>query len=356
MNPVRVGLIGYGYASKTFHAPLVSAVTGLALVAISTRRDPAEVLSDWPGVAIERSPQALLARADIDLVIIPTPNDTHHPLARAALLQGKHVVVDKPFTVTLEQGRELAGMAQARGRLLSVFHNRRWDADFLTLRHLLQTGRLGRIVHFESHFDRYRPRVRDRWREQGGVGTGLWYDLGPHLLDQALLLFGMPAAMTLDLACQRDGARTDDYFHAMLRYGTRNQALRVVLHAGTLVGSPGARLAVHGTAGSYVKHGLDTQEDALKAGARPHAGPEGLAQLYGVDPRVGTLTTYEGDAAVPQPWPTLRGDYTSYYSQLRDALLGAGPNPVPPHEALQVMALIEAGRRSAAEHREVAID
>lgn len=356
MNPLRVGLIGYGHAGRLLHAPLVSAVAGLALVAISTRRDPAEVLTDWPDVAVERSPEALLARPDIDLVVIAAPGDTHHRLARAALLQNRHVVIGEPLTATLAEGRELAGLAQARGRLLSVFHNRRWDADFLTLRRLLQTGQLGRIVLFESRFERYQPLAGDERREPTGAGTGLWRTLGPHLLDQALVLFGMPTAVTADLARQRDDARTDDYFHASLRYGTRDEALRVLLHAGTLVGAPGPRLAVHGTAGSYVKHGLDTQEDALKAGARPHASPEGLAQLYGVDPRVGTLTTYEGDAAVPQPWPTLRGDYCAYYAQLRDALLGRGPNPVPPHEALQVIALIEAGRRSAAERREIALD
>lgn len=356
MPPIRVGLIGYGYASRTFHAPLLAAVEGLRLVAVSTRGDPAEVRRDWPTVAVEPSAEALLARPDLDLVVIPTPNDTHHALARAALQAGHHVVVDKPFTVTLDEARELAALAQARGRLLSVFHNRRWDADFLTLRRLLEDGRLGRIVRFESRFDRYRPEVRTRWREQPGSGTGLWYDLAPHLLDQALLLFGMPAAIAADLACQRDGAVVDDHFHATLRYGARDPALRVVLSASLLAAAPGPRFAVHGTAGSYVKYGLDPQEDALKAGARPGHGTDALSQSYGVDPRLGTLTCWQNGQAVPSPWPTLRGDYAAYYAQVRDALLGRGPNPVPPPQALQVMALLEAGRRSAEERREITLD
>ena len=355
MNPIRVALIGYGYASKTFHAPLVAGVPGLTLQVVCTGRDPAPVWADWPEVAVVGTVDEVLARSDVDLVVVPTPNDTHHAIARAALLHGKHVVVDKPFTVTLDEGRELEELARERGRLLSVFHNRRWDADFLTLQQVMHSGQLGRIVHFESHFDRYRPEVRARWREQAGAGTGLWYDLGPHLLDQALMLFGTPAAVSLDLARQRDGAQADDWFQARLRYGQRNEALRVILHASALVASPGPRFAVHGTAGSYVKHGLDTQEDALKAGARPRHGMQGLSDLFGIDPRVGTLTTAPSGTPVPQPWPTLRGDYLAYYAAVRDALQGQGPNPVPAHEALRVMTLIEAGLQSAREGREVEI-
>ena len=181
-----VALIGYGYAGKTFHAPLIASVPGLRLAAVGSR-DPAKVHADRPAVVVERDAADLLAMP-IDLVVIATPNDTHFDLARRALAAGKHVVVDKPFTVTLAEARELAALAKQRGRILSVFHNRRWDGDFLTVRRLIASGALGDVAYFESHFDRYRPRVRARWREQPGGGGGLWYDLGPHLVDQALQL------------------------------------------------------------------------------------------------------------------------------------------------------------------------
>jgi len=353
MSVVRVGLIGYGYASKTFHAPLIAGVPGLQLTAVSSS-DAAKVHADWPGLPVEPDAQGLIARADVDLVIVPTPNDTHHALAKAALLAGRHVVVDKPFTVTLAEARELDTLARAQQRLLSVFHNRRWDADFLTLQGLLGSGLLGRVVHFESHFDRYRPQVRDRWREQAGNGGGLWYDLGPHLLDQALQLFGQPEAIWLDLALQRDGARTDDCFHAQLRYGGLHQGLRVILHASALVPAVGPRFTVHGTLGSFVKHGLDTQEDRLKAGERPQLQALGD---WGRDPHDGVLTLpgTETGAEGTQQRPTVPGNYLAYYAAVRDAILRGLPNPVPAAQAMQVMALIEAGLRSHAERREMPV-
>jgi predicted dehydrogenase len=351
MSALRVGLIGYGYASKTFHAPLIAGVPGLELVAVSSS-DAVKVHADWPALPVEPDAQALMARDDIDLVVVPTPNDTHHALAKAALLAGKHVVVDKPFTVTLAEAQELDALARAKARVLSVFHNRRWDADFLTLQGLLGSGLLGRVVHFESHFDRYRPLVRTRWREQATGGGGLWYDLGPHLLDQALQLFGLPEAIWLDLALQRDGARTDDYFHAQLRYGGLHEGLRVILHASALVPAVGPRFTVHGTRGSFVKHGLDPQEDRLKAGARPQL--EALGD-WGHDPRDGWLTLPESTAEAAQQRPTLPGNYLAYYAAVRDAILRGAPNPVPAAQAMQVMALIEAGLHSHASRHELPV-
>jgi predicted dehydrogenase len=342
MNALRVGLIGYGYASKTFHAPLIAGVPGMALAAASSS-NAAKVHADWPGLPVESDPLALIGRSDIDLVVVPTPNDTHHALAKAALLAGKHVVVDKPFTVTLAEAQELNALAHAGQRVLSVFHNRRWDADFLTLQALLSAGVLGRPVHFESHFDRYRPQVRARWREQATQGGGLWYDLGPHLLDQALQLFGLPEAISLDLALQRDGAVTDDYFHAQLRYGGQHDGLRVILHGSALVAAVGPRFTVHGTRGSYVKHGLDAQEDRLKAGERPRLDALGD---WGHDPRDGILTLPGSTSEAVQPRPTAPGNYLAFYAAVRDAILGRAPNPVPATEAMPVMALIEAGLHS----------
>ncbi|HWQ08012.1 MAG TPA: oxidoreductase, partial [Holophaga sp.] len=254
LEVLNVGIVGYGYASATFHAPLVARTRGLKLAAVASH-DAAKVRRDWPDIPVEPTPEALFSRANLDLVVIATPNDTHHDLASRALAAGKHVVVDKPFTVTLGEAEALKAQAEAAGLTLSVFHNRRWDSDFLTLREVLAEGALGRIVHVESHFDRYRPVVRDRWRERAGSGTGLWYDLGPHLLDQALLLFGRPEGFTLDLAVQREGAVVDDWFHAVLRYGP----LRVVLHAACLTPEPAPRFTVHGERGTFIKRGLDPQ-------------------------------------------------------------------------------------------------
>jgi predicted dehydrogenase len=337
---LKVGIVGYGFATRTFHAPLVAAVPGLALTAIASS-DPAKVTRDWPGLDTETSPEALFARPDLDLVVIPTPNASHFPLAQQALAAGKHVVVDKPFTLTLAEARALKVCADQAGRVLSVFHNRRHDADFLTVRQLLAEGTLGPVQEFESHFDRHRPAVRDRWREKADLGGGLWFDLGSHLLDQALQLFGVPEAIGLDLAWQREGTQADDYFQARLHYGQT----RIVLHASALVPRPGPRFSIHGTRGSFVKYGLDVQEDQLKAGLRPPAPG------WGVDPLPGTLTVVRDEVAESRVLPSLPGDYPAYYAALRDAILGRGANPVPPEQAIQVMGLIELGRRSCEQRR-----
>jgi len=336
---IRVGVIGYGYASKTFHAPLIAGTAGMALAAISSS-DESKVKADWPNVDVVADPKRLFNDPNIDLIVIPTPNDTHFPLAKAALEAGKHVVVDKPFTVTLSQARELDALARSYGRLLSVFHNRRWDSDFLTLKALLADGALGEVAYFESHFDRFRPQVRNRWREQGGPGSGIWYDLAPHLLDQAVNLFGLPVSLTVDLAQLRPGAQSTDYFHAVLTYPQR----RVVLHGTLLAAAESARYIVHGTRGSYVKYGLDPQEERLKSGAR-------LPQEdWGYDMRDGVLTRIDGEARKEETWLTLPGNYPAYYAAIRDALMGGGENPVPASQAIRIMELIELGIESA-KHR-----
>ncbi|WP_312924631.1 oxidoreductase [Atlantibacter hermannii] len=336
---IRVGLIGYGYASKTFHAPLIVGTPGMTLAAVSSS-DASKVHADWPNVTVVSDPKQLFNDPSLDLIVIPTPNDTHFPLARAAMEAGKHVVVDKPFTVTLSQARELEAMAKSRGLVLSVFHNRRWDSDFLTLKGLIAEGKLGEVSYFESHFDRYRPQVRNRWREQAGPGSGIWYDLGPHLIDQALVLFGVPVSITVDMAQLRPDAQTTDYFHAVLTYPQR----RIVLHSTMLAAAESARYIVHGTRGSYVKFGLDPQEDRLKAGERPPL------EDWGYDMRDGVLTLAVGDELDAQTLLTVPGNYPAYYAGIRDALNGQGENPVPASQAIRVMELIELGIESA-KHR-----
>lgn len=338
-DSIRVGLIGYGYAGKTFHAPLIAGTPGMTLAGVSSS-DAAKVHADWPNVPVVSEPKHLFNDPNIDLIVIPTPNDTHFPLAKAALEAGKHVVVDKPFTVTLSQARELEALAKSLGRLLSVFHNRRWDSDFLTVKALLSEGTLGEIEYFESHFDRYRPQVRNRWREQAGPGSGIWYDLAPHLLDQAVNLFGLPVSMTVDLAQLRPGAQATDYFHAVLSYPQR----RIILHGTMLAAAESARYILHGTRGSYVKFGLDPQEDRLKNGER-------LPQEdWGYDMRDGVVTRAEGETLVEETLLTLPGNYPAYYAAIRDALNGSGENPVPASQAIQIMELIELGIESA-KHR-----
>ncbi|MFS2223140.1 oxidoreductase [Pantoea sp. B65] len=335
-DKIRVGLVGYGFASKTFHAPLIAGTSEMELAAVSSS-DATKVHADWPAMQVVADPQALFDDPTLQLIVIPTPNDSHFPLAKAALNAGKHVVVDKPFTVTLSQARELDALAKAKGLLLSVFHNRRWDSDFLTLKALLADGTLGDIRYMESHFDRFRPEVRQRWRELKGPGSGIWFDLGPHIIDQALQLFGAPVAIYVDMAELRSGAQTTDYFHAVLTYPQR----RVVLHGSLLVAAESARFQVHGTRGSYVKYGLDPQEDSLKAGARP---PQ---ENWGYDMRDGVLTLAEGEVMVEKTLLTIPGNYPAYYAAIRDAINGTGNNPVTAAEAIQVMELIELGLQSA---------
>ena len=344
-HDVNVAVVGFGFASQTFHVPLILATPGLNLTAVSSS-DAAKVAAALPEVAVAATPQALLARADVDLVVIPTPNETHFPLAKAALAAGKHVVLDKPFTVTLAEARQLKSLADDAGRCLSVFHNRRWDSDFLTLKVLLASGELGRVVSLESRFDRFRPAVRDRWREKPRPGGGIWYDLGPHLLDQACELFGMPRAIQLNLARQREEASVEDDFLCLLDY----PGCRVSLAASALVAAETPRFRVHGTQGSYVKYGLDPQEARLKAGETP--APE-----WGVDPRDGSLSLAEGSEGQVREasYATLPGDYLAYYRGVVEALSGSGEMPVGIEDAIRSMRLLEAGLDSHRQGRWVSL-
>jgi predicted dehydrogenase len=342
---MNVALIGYGYAGKTLHAPLIECTDGLHLSAIVSS-DAGKVHRDRPDVAVAASADEVFANPAIDLVVIATPNGTHFDLARRAIGAGKHVVVDKPFTTNYVDAKELAKVARDSGRLLSIFHNRRWDGDFLTVRELIATGELGDVVHFESHYDRFRPTVMHRWREQGGPGSGIWFDLGAHLVDQALQLFGIPEAVYGDLAMQRDQAVAIDYFHVLLRYGRT----RVVLHGSNLVADPPRRFEVHGTAGSFVKCGMDSQEDALKRGDRP-GGPG-----WGADVEDGTLTVWKTGVSEGRKVATVHGDYLAFYVAVRDAIAKGGPNPVPPEDAAVVIGILELAAQSAASGKELCCD
>jgi predicted dehydrogenase len=332
---VRVGLIGYGYAGKTFHAPLVRSVPGLKLTVVGSSK-PDIVQADLPGVSVCSDMEEVANHPEIDLLVIASPNESHFPLAAAALRSGKHVVVDKPFTVKLEDARTLVELAEEQGRLLSVFHNRRWDSEVLAAKAMVESGVLGEISHFETHIDRFRPQVRQRWREQTGPGAGLWFDLGPHLIDQALQLFGLPQTVNASFAIQRKGGQTDDWAHVQLNY----KSLRVVLHVMLLASGGVPRSVLHGTLGSWVKFGGDVQEKQLVAGMLP--GSNG----FGVDPDPGVF--YEGATGTQTKIPAPAVNQADYYLGIRDALWGRHPNPVPPSQASAVMSILETSFESGA--------
>lgn len=331
---LNAALVGYGFAGKTFHAPFLGTTPGLRLSWVVSR-DAAKVQADLPDCRVG-SLEEVLSDNTVDLVVIATPNDTHAPLARQALLAGKHVVIDKPFALDLAEAKALVELAEKQQRLLSIFHNRRWDGDFLTVRRLLAEGTLGQIAQFESHFDRYRPEVRQRWREAGGPGSGLWFDLGPHVLDQALQLFGLPDWLQADLAGQRPGSLSDDYFHVVLGYGE----MRVVLHGSCLVSATMPRFVIHGSAGSFIKFGMDVQEEQLKLGKRPPAAD------WAVDSEPGQLSQIRNGQLQQELVAGEAGDYGAYYRGVCAAILGEGANPVPAGEALTVMALLDLARES----------
>jgi len=331
---IRVGLIGYGYAGKTFHAPLILSVPGLVLTVVGSSKGDA-VLGDLPGVKVCAGVEVATHR-DVDLVVIASPNDSHFSLAATALRSGKDVVLDKPFTVTLAEARMLAQIAAQYKRLLSVFHNRRWDSEILATKAVLHSGVLGDVSHYECHLDRFRPGVRQRWRENTGPGAGLWFDLGPHLIDQALHLFGLPHSVNANLGILREGGQTDDWAHIQLNY----DRLRVILHASLLVSGGGPRSILHGTRGSWAKYGADVQERQLMAGMMP--GDEG----FGYDPDSGIF--YEGATGKQTATPTPAGCQQMYYLEIRDAIRGLKPSPVSTRNAVAVMAVLETSFESGA--------
>ncbi|MFR9791000.1 Gfo/Idh/MocA family oxidoreductase [Streptomyces sp. MB22_4] len=344
---LRVGLLGYGLAGSVFHAPLIAATEGLALdtVVTSNPERQRQARDEFPDVTLARTAGELLARAgELDLVVVASPNKTHVPLATAALEAGLPVVVDKPVAGTAAEARALAALAEERGLLLSVFQNRRWDNDFLTLRALLEDGALGDVRRFESRFERWRPRPKGGWRESGDPAEigGLLYDLGSHVVDQALVLFGPAATVYAETDVRRPGAETDDDTFIAL---THTSGVRSHLHVSATTPQLGPRFHVSGSEAGYVKYGLDPQEAALREGLRP--GPRWGAEPESLYGRIGA-----GESPLTgggTPVKTLPGDYPAYYAAVAAALTGAGPNPVTALEAAAALDVLEAARRSAQE-------
>ena len=323
---IGVGLIGYGLGGSAFHAPLIAAEPRLRLEAVVTSR-AGQVERDHPGTRVAGSAEELLADPAVELVVVAAPNAVHHELAAAALRAGRHVVVDKPFTLSAADADELIALAEATDRRLSVFHNRRWDGDFLTVRRGVEAGVLGEVASFVSRYDRFRPVPKGSWKEEAVAGSGLLWDLGPHLIDQAMVLFGPPRTVWADLGVQRPRVEAVDYVHLVLGYGR----LRAVLHAAMLVRDPGPRFEVHGDRGSLVTWGLD-QPEVRATLTGEVAGLEQQGRLEGV--------------------PTA---YGSFYAAMAAAVAGEGPVPVAPTDARATVAVIEHALTSAREGRVVEV-
>jgi predicted dehydrogenase len=345
---IRAGLIGFGLGGRVFHAPLLSSVEGLELGAI-VERTTNHAAERYPGITTYRTLDAMLADASLQLIVVTTPNDSHFQYAKQAIEAGKNVVVDKPMCVTSAEVAELIKLAAARGVLLAPFHSRRWDSDFLTLKKLLQDDYLGRLVYFESTMDRWRPAPTARmpWKNDPGQG-GLLLDLGTHLADQPLTLFGNPEAVDADIKRERDGEGANDSFTLRLRY----PGFTVVVSANTLSALERNRYHLRGTKGNYTKRGIDPQEAALNKVTRIGDGPWGQEPVN----HWGLLAVDVEGGMVTRPVTPIPGDYRLYYAAVRDALLGQGPAPVSAVDAWRVARLLEWAEESSEKRSEIVCD
>ena len=347
MIPITTALASFGMSGVVFHAPLLQANEGFKLTGILERtKDESRRL--YPQSKLFRSFQEVCDDQDIELVIVNTPDHTHYELTKKALAAGKHVVVEKPFTLQFNQAEELIEIADKSSLVLSVFQNRRWDGDFLTVQQIIREGLLGRLVSFESHFDRYRNYIQEgTWKEEAGAGTGILYNLGSHMLDQALILFGMPESVFADIRALRDESQVDDSFDVWMKY----PEVKVLVRASYLVREQGPRYILHGTDGSFLKWGIDPQEEALKAGHIPQGRDWGTEESS----EWGLLhTTLEG-RDIRERYPTIAGNYQAYYNNVYEAIRHSAPLQVPAREAALVIRVIEAALQSSEENCVISI-
>lgn len=344
-DQMSVGLIGYGMAGRTFHAPVIQSVPNLRLKKV-VERHTNEARKRYPWVEVVPDATALLQDEEIDLVVIATPNISHFDVARQSLKANKHVVVEKPFTTTSGQAQELIDLARQQNKVISVNHNRRWDGDFQTVKKLLEGRLLGRLVEYESHYNRFRNYPRpNAWREEERAGSGILFDLGSHLIDQAQVLFGVPQMITSDIRVQRDFAKINDSFELILHYDD----LKVTLKAGMLVREQSPRFILHGTEGSFVKYGFDPQEEALKRGFVPSESN------WGIEPREqwGTLITQVGGLDLEGQVKTIAGCYQSFYQNIVDVISGRAELAVKPEEARNTIRIVELAIESSEQKRTI---
>ena len=339
-KPIRCGVIGFGLAGRVFHSAVIDATAGLELSGIVQRSGDAAKRA-YPRLPVYPTLDAMLSQATLDVIVVATPNDTHVPLAEECLRAGKHVVIDKPVAVSSAEAASLVPISRETGRRVFVYHNRRWDGDFLTVQQLLKGDQLGTVRTFESHFDRFRPTPKPgAWREEAGRGNGILLDLGSHLGDQALVLFGLPTAVWGDVRSERAGTNVDDAFDLRLYY----PEITAWLRSSSLSALPAVRFLVQGTGGSYRKDNLDPQEDALRAGDLFKTAP------WGMDPESawGAITTLSADGATHHTTvPTLPGDYRGFYANVRDTLLGNAEQAVTLVDAWRVLRLLEWAHESS---------
>jgi predicted dehydrogenase len=362
-TPIRTAVFGYGLAGRVFHCPFVAAVPGLELSAIVVRSPERSAAAGaaYPGARIIGTVDEVLNDTAIDLIVIGTPNDSHVALATAALRAGKHVVVDKPLAATSAEARALIALAGQQGKVLAPFHNRRYDCDFLTVKKLIGEGTLGRVVEVLSHFDRFRPIQRpNTWKEAAGPASGNLFDLGPHLVDQALALFGAPTHVTASVRSERDQTEIDDAADIAFDYTIDGKGLRYVCYETMLAADPAPRFKVHGTHGSYTKIGLDPQEAALIGGARPPmlgSAGDWLAEAESV---WGTLTLatqrVEPVKLERSKYPSVTGDYRRFYANVRDAIRGEAELAIPAEDGFRTIRLLELAVESSRQRRTVAVD
>jgi len=353
---VRVGLIGFGLAGQAFHAPVIRGVAGMELACIVERRGE-RAREKYPEVRVARTSEELLADKEIQLCVIATPNDSHFELARLCLLAGRDVVVDKPFAPTLAEAEELVRLAAERGRLITVYQDRRWDGDFGTVRKILKSGALGTVVEYECRYDRFRLEPKtNAWRERPDQpGAGVLFDLGPHVLDQALVLFGEPRAVVASAFCQRETSQVDDAFDVCLIYSDlecsgAHVGLRAMLRARIVAYAPGPHFLIHGTKGSFVKYGMDPQEALLRGENVPRGVDWGADWGVEAEEWWGTLSRV-GEPS--RRIATERGDYRGFYANVRDAIEKKTALEVTPEQALRTMRAVVLAHKSSRERRTV---
>lgn len=330
---INTGIIGFGLSGRVFHAPFIHSHPGFHLIKINERHHH-HSKEIYPYVKVVRDHKELLADRSIDLIIVATPNIYHYPMSRECLLAGKHVVIEKPFTPSSGEAEELIRLSGETGKKIFVYQNRRWDGDFLTIRKLISEGVLGKIKHYEAHFDRYSPEIKhDAWRDRDLPGGGILFDLGAHLIDQALYLFGYPEGVLADIRYERDGSPVDDYFDLKLLYHDKE----IVLKAGMMVSDPGPRFIVKGTKAIFTKYGIDTQEALLKTGEMPVSNNWGKenSRFWG------KLESLQGPSPEISHVATENGDYMGFYNNVYEVLTQNFSILVSPEEARDVIFIIE---------------
>ena len=343
MRRVKTGVVGYGKSAKVFHVPFLSTMNEFEITTVLERHGE-ESKKLLPHVRIVRNIDEMLAANDVELVVITTPNVTHFDYAAKALRAGKHVVLEKPFTNTIAEGEELIRIAAGSGRMLSVYQNRRYVSDFLTIRELLEQKLLGEVHEFSAMYDRFRPgAIAGAWRETPLPGSGILYDLGPHLIDQVLILFGNPIAITADVRKQREHAQADDFFNIWLDYGF----LKVILHSGMLVREQGPRYMIQGTKGSFIKYGEDPQEERLKAGDLP------VGDDWGLEPVSfqGLLHTEINGEVIRKTIPSKQGNYGMYYKNVYETIVNNAPLQEKPEHGYNTIRIIELALQSSAQKK-----